>query len=85
MKLIKRILSVVLILVIGGFLFLNNLKKAAIPDYNENVQLEGMKSEVTVLRDQYGIPHVYAENEIDLYKAVGFVMAQDRLWQFDLL
>jgi len=32
-----------------------------------------------------GIPHIYAENEPDLYRAVGFAMAQDRLWQMDLL
>ena len=41
--------------------------------------------EVTVFRDEFGVPHVYAKNEQDLYRAVGFLMAQDRLWQMDLL
>ena len=89
MKTLKRILLgllviIVLVIVIGFFL-LSNLKNAAIPDYNKNVSVQGIKEEVTILRDTFGIPHVYAQNEWDLYKAVGFTMAQDRLWQMDLL
>jgi len=38
-----------------------------------------------VIRDSFAIPHIYAENEKDLYLAAGFVMAQDRMWQMDLL
>ncbi|MFX0117431.1 MAG: penicillin acylase family protein, partial [Candidatus Hodarchaeota archaeon] len=40
--------------------------------------------EVTVYRDEWGVPHIYAENEHDLYYAVGWVHAQDRLWQLDI-
>lgn len=89
MKTLKRILLglfviIVLVIVIGFFL-LNNLKNAAVPDYNKNITIPGIKEEVTILRDTFAIPHVYAQNEPDLYKAVGFTMAQDRLWQMDLL
>lgn len=89
MKTLKRILLgfliLVLLTVIIGFFLLNNIKKGALPDYNKNVQIPGLSEEVTVLRDSFGIPHIYAQNESDLYRAVGFVMAQDRLWQMDLL
>lgn len=89
MKIAKRILLVFLILIslalIIGFLFLQNLKTAAIPDYNENVEMPGLTDEVTVLHDGFGIPRVYAKTENDLYKAVGFDMAQDKFWQMDLL
>ncbi|MCP5108146.1 MAG: penicillin acylase family protein [bacterium] len=44
-----------------------------------------MKAAVTVYRDAFAVPHVYAENEEDLYRAMGFLMAQDRLWQMDLM
>ncbi|MEN8116616.1 MAG: penicillin acylase family protein [Bacteroidota bacterium] len=89
MKIVKRILLVLLVFiviaVIAGFILLNNVKTAAIPDYNKDVQLSGLTEEVAVYRDSHGIPHIYAKNEKDLYKAVGFTMAQDRLWQMDLL
>jgi len=89
MKIFKRIVFAIVILlvfiVVAGLFLLSDIKKSAIPDYNENIQVEGINSEVKVLRDKFAIPHVYAENESDLYRAVGFVMAQDRLWQMDLL
>lgn len=40
---------------------------------------------VEVLRDSYGVPHVYAANERDLFFGLGFAMAQDRLWLMDYL
>ncbi|WP_078410142.1 penicillin acylase family protein [Priestia abyssalis] len=40
--------------------------------------------EVKVIRDQYGVPHLYAENKKDLYKAYGYVMAKDRLFQLEM-
>jgi len=89
MKTTKRIFSiliiVILLLVVVGFVMLHRVKNGALPDYDKNVKIEGLSSEVTILRDTYGIPHIYAENEADLYRAVGYAMAQDRLWQMDLL
>ena len=89
MKILKRTLIGLLVLLVialaAGFLLLNNIKNSAIPDYNKNVKLKGLSGEVSVFRDKNGIPHIYAANETDLYKAIGFSMAQDRLWQMDLL
>ncbi len=89
MKLFRRILQALLLLlivaIISGTIFLNHLKKRAIPDYGEPVNLENLQEEVTVYRDSLAIPHVYAKNEQDLYRVVGYLTAQDRLWQMDLL
>lgn len=89
MKTVKRVLLVlavlVVLIVLAGLFFLKNLQNSAIPDYNKEVKLGGVSVEVTVLRDESGIPHISAANEKDLYTAVGFAMAQDRLWQMDLL
>jgi penicillin amidase len=89
MKLLKKILIglfvVVVLAIIGGYIYLRHLATRGIPDYNQNVKLENIKETVTVYRDQYAVPHVYAKNEEDLYRAVGYVMAQDRLWQMDLM
>ncbi len=61
------------------------LKGKGIPDYSRPVSIRGLSGPVTVYRDVYGVPHVYANNERDLYMATGWCMAQDRLWQMDLL
>lgn len=49
------------------------------------LKIDGLKQEVTVRRDFRGIPYIEAKNEDDLFFAQGFVTAQDRLWQMDLL
>jgi penicillin amidase len=89
MKLLKKILWSLLLLIVvvlvGVYFFINHLSKKAIPDYNQKVELRGLTEEVTIFRDSMAIPHIYAKNEADLYRTVGFVMAQDRMWQMDLL
>jgi len=86
MKKILIILGVVLgVVIIGGLIFIGRFKNRALPDYDKDVKLPGLTADVTVIRDSFAIPHIYAENEHDLYMAVGYAMAQDRLWQMDLL
>ncbi|MCI0701557.1 MAG: penicillin acylase family protein, partial [Planctomycetia bacterium] len=48
------------------------------------LKLAGLKEPVEVLRDRWGIAHIYAKNQHDLFFAQGFVAAQDRLFQIDL-
>jgi acyl-homoserine lactone acylase PvdQ len=50
----------------------------------DNFVGDGLKDNVTVRRDERGIPYIEARNEADLFFAQGFVTAQDRLWQMDL-
>ena len=47
------------------------------------IRLEGLNGEVEILRDRWGVPHIYAAGEHDLLFAQGFTHAQDRLWQLD--
>ncbi|HVE87362.1 MAG TPA: penicillin acylase family protein [Myxococcales bacterium] len=44
----------------------------------------GLHAEVEIIRDRWGVPHLYAKDEHDLFFAQGYVQAQDRLWQMDL-
>ncbi|SOD03247.1 penicillin amidase [bacterium JGI 053] len=46
--------------------------------------LPGLRAEAEVWRDSLGVPHVWARDEADLFRAVGYVHAQDRLWQMEL-
>ena len=56
---------------------------AALPDVTTTMELYGLKKNVSVYRDSWGIPHIKAANEPDLFFAQGFVTAQDRLWHMD--
>lgn len=89
MKTFRKILSVLLIFIvivaIAGFFFVKHISKKALPDYSKPVYLHGLTDEVRVYRDKFAMPHIYAKNEHDLYLTVGYLMAQDRLWQMDVL
>ncbi|WP_409029058.1 penicillin acylase family protein [Gracilimonas sediminicola] len=77
------IFFVILILGFAGLAFYWTFYKP-LPDYEETISLTGLSEEVQVHWDAYGVPHIYANNEDDLYYALGYVHAQDRLWQMTL-
>ena len=54
------------------------------PESTEVVRLPGLRQPVEVLVDRWGVPHIFAENESDLFFAQGFNAARDRLFQLDL-
>jgi len=56
-----------------------------LPQLDGSASLPGLQQEVTVERDRWGVPHIRAASVEDLAEAQGYVMAQDRLWQMDLL
>ena len=57
---------------------------AVLPQISGTIVLEGLAAPVRVVRDRWGVPHITAENQDDLFFAQGFVQAQDRLFQMDL-
>ncbi|MFQ5663013.1 MAG: penicillin acylase family protein [Terriglobia bacterium] len=57
----------------------------ALPPYDGEIQLSGLRQPVRILRDPRAVPHIYARNLEDLFLAQGYVHAQERLWQMDLL
>ena len=56
-----------------------------ITSFPQKTILTGLKNEVSVRRDDRGIPYIEAKNDADLYFAQGYVTASDRLWQMDLM
>jgi penicillin amidase len=56
-----------------------------LPQLDGSASLPGLQQDVTVERDRWGVPHIRAASVGDLAEAQGYVMAQDRLWQMDLL
>ena len=80
-KLLSILGALVLCLVLGllGFIIYQS------PRYDGELKLSGLTKDVTVHFDSYGIPHIYAEDEMDAYRALGYVHAQDRLFQLEMM
>ncbi|MBT8281340.1 MAG: penicillin acylase family protein, partial [Muriicola sp.] len=75
------LLGILGIIVIVGLIVVQTLK----PDYSGEKSMNNLNAEVTVTYDPYGIPHIEAASETDAFRALGYVHAQDRLWQMELL
>ena len=58
--------------------------RRSLPQTSGTVRALGLKDQVEVIRDRWGVPHIYAQNTDDLFFAQGYVHAQDRLWQMEL-
>lgn len=63
---------------------LEELARQSLSRIQGDLAVPGLKEPVEVLRDEWGIPHIYARNTDDLFFAQGYVTAQDRLWQMEM-
>jgi penicillin amidase len=59
-------------------------RQASLPQINGKLKIAGLTAPVDIVRDAEGIPHIYAQSAADAYFALGFVHAQDRLWQLEM-
>ncbi|MBB1075030.1 penicillin acylase family protein [Rhodoferax sp. 4810] len=75
------LLGVLLLLVAGGFWYVSTKK----PQRSGELTLAQLTAPVTVRYDERGVPHIKASNEADLYRALGYVHAQDRLFQMEMV
>jgi penicillin amidase len=80
-KVLLVLLSLVVIITIAIVVYGFYLK----PKYEGEVQLKNIQKETTVYFDEFGVPHIYANNSKDAMEALGYVHAQDRLWQMELM
>ena len=64
----------------GGFLYL----RQSLPDWDGETTVQGLDARVEILRDRFGVPHIFAGSERDAHFGLGFVHAQDRLWQMEM-
>src|SRR5699024_4935386 len=86
-KLWKRLgLTLLGIIILGsifGFFFVNHLVNKSLPQLEGELHLP-VNEEVTVIKDEKGVPHIQANNLQDLFTAQGFIQAQDRMFQMEL-
>lgn len=62
---------------------LKELARRSLAEIDGTLKVAGLQQPVQVLRDEWGVPHIYAQNTDDLFFAQGYVMAQDRLWEME--
>jgi penicillin G amidase len=85
MKALKIIGLILLLIILGALGYVFYLKSTLTPSYSGELTLTGLNEKVDVYFTEYGVPHIYAKSSEDAYYAFGYVHAQDRLWQMDLL
>ena len=73
------------ILTVGLKPIFHFLSKRSLPPSSGTFSLKGIENSVEIIRDSWGVPHLYAQNMHDLFFAQGFVHAQERLWQMEIL
>ena len=76
---------VIAILIAVALLSAYLVARSALPQLDGSLQVQGLSAPVTVTRDQHGVPTIEAANPEDLFFAQGYVTAQDRLWQMDVM
>ena len=82
-KLLRILLTLVVLVGLlagAGYFYL----KQSLPVIEGTIRIAGPGAPIEVLRDSYGIPHIRAQSLADAYFGLGFVHAQDRLWQMDI-
>lgn len=63
---------------------LQELASRALAQIDGEIAVPGLNGEARVIRDTWGVPHIYAASDGDLFFAQGYVAAQDRLWQMEM-
>ena len=80
---IKRVgvtTGLIILLVVAGYLYL----RSSLPKTEGTVVLSGLDGQIEIVRDTDGVPHIFASTDADAYFALGYVHAQDRLWQLEM-
>ncbi|WP_424970089.1 penicillin acylase family protein [Dinoroseobacter sp. S76] len=85
LKWMMRILLVSLALVGVGLGLTYYFTSRSIPDYDGSYALQGVSAPVEIVRDTHNVPHIFGQTDADSYFGLGFVHAQDRLWQMVMM
>jgi penicillin amidase len=87
MRTVGRILTILVVIVVvlglvagGGFFYIS---RKPFPQISGTLRAAGLQGNVTVIRDKWGVPHIYADSPHDLFLAQGYITSQDRLWQME--
>jgi penicillin G amidase len=80
-----RIAAGLVVLVVAGVVLVYFLASQSLPDYDNTVEVRGLAGPVEIVRDNANVPHIFGEAEAGVYFGLGYVHAQDRLWQMTMM
>ena len=84
-KILNTFLIIVIVCVVVGGIYIKKSIDHSLPQRSGKITLAGLKDSVEVLFDKHAIPHVSCKKESDCAEALGFLHAQDRLFQMEML
>ena len=80
-----RLVLVMIFMIVGTFGLAYYFASRSLPDYDAESVVRGLNSPVEIVRDNANVPHIFGESDADVYFALGFAHAQDRMWQMTML
>lgn len=80
-----RLASFLMLLAIGIFALSYYFASRSLPDYDADYTVAGISAPIEIVRDNANVPHIFGASDADVYFALGYVHAQDRLWQMTML
>lgn len=81
LRILSGVMALSLVLGVLAYWFLSR----SLVDYSESFALPGLSGQVEIVRNNDNVPHIFGASDRDVYFALGFVHAQDRLWQMTML
>ena len=80
-----RLASALIFLCVAAIALAYYFASRSLPDYNANSPVAGISAPVEIVRDNANVPHIFGQSDEDVYFALGYAHAQDRLWQMTML
>jgi len=78
---LMRIAGGMIILIVLAVLGVYYLASRSLPEYDKTRAVEGLAAEVEIVRDNANVPHIFGQTDEDVFFALGYAHAQDRMWQ----
>jgi len=86
-KIVQIVVPIVVVVIVlplvAGYAWFHSVTRSPLPQHDGELKVAGLQDTVEILRDEWGIPHIYAKNMHDLFFAQGYTQAQDRWWQME--
>ena len=80
-----RLATSLVVLIVAAIALTYYFASRSLPDYNAQSIVAGISAPVEIVRDNANVPHIFGQTDDDVYFALGYAHAQDRLWQMTML
>lgn len=82
---LMRLTATLVVLIVLGVAMVYYLASRSLPEYNKVLDLPYLTAPVEIVRDNANVPHIFGDADTDVFYALGYAHAQDRLWQMTML